>query len=560
MSSVPGASRRFVLHGVRLAMLFAILAMIRLQHTKVVSRDDANEPPLVCVTKWFARARNLRLQPDGAFRVDDAHGNRLGTVLQTSPTCDHIVGFSGPSCVLLAFASDGTLLGLDVISSDDTREHVGKVTANVEFMTALDGLQGEAIADASVDAVSGATLTSLAIIESIRYRLNGTKRVSLRFPRAVAIEDVLELFPSAGSVNPTDSAVVFQVNDTAGTGIGTIVRTAPVADNLVGYQGPTDTLLGFDSDNRLVGIRVGDSYDNEPYVGYVREDGYLESLARGKSIQELSTTDWETEGYEGVSGATMTSLAVSNAVALAANSATTPPAVTSTRETFRWTGFDLGTLLCVVVAALLGFTQLRANRSLNVVFQIALVGYLGLVAGNLVSQAQLVGWAKHGVPWRAASGLVVLTIAAFAVPVFTKRNLYCTHLCPHGALQQLVRNRFPKKRAKLPTSLKLFLGMLPGMLLLWCVFVAMTGIGFSLVDIEPFDAYLFRIAGWASVCIAVIGLIGSLFVPMAYCRFGCPTGALLKFLRFNAASNRWSLRDWVALSYLGLAAVLYLRY
>jgi polyferredoxin len=79
-----------------------------------------------------------------------------------------------------------------------------------------------------------------------------------------------------------------------------------------------------------------------------------------------------------------------------------------------------------------------------------------------------------------------------------------------------------------------------------------------LVDIEPFDAYLFPVAGWATITIALVGLAASLFVPMAYCRYGCPTGALLQFLRFNAASDRWSSRDWVAATYTGLAAVLYL--
>jgi len=44
----------------------------------------------------------------------------------------------------------------------------------------------------------------------------------------------------------------------------------------------------------------------------------------------------------------------------------------------------------------------------------------------------------------------------------------------------------------------LFLQLLhgiPGFLLIFCVIVAMGGFEFSLVDIEPFDAWLFRIAG-----------------------------------------------------------------
>ena len=84
----------------------------------------------------------------------------------------------------------------------------------------------------------------------------------------------------------------------------------------------------------------------------------------------------------------------------------------------------------------------------------------------------------------------------------------------------------------------------------------MAALPFSLVDIEPFDAWVFYVAGWATITIAVIGLVASLFVPMAYCRYGCPTGAVLGYLRFHSRSDRWTRRDWVALGLVLFAAVL----
>ena len=62
----------------------------------------------------------------------------------------------------------------------------------------------------------------------------------------------------------------------------------------------------------------------------------------------------------------------------------------------------------------------------------------------------------------------------------------------------------------------------------------------------------------ATITIAIVGLIASLLVPMAYCRYGCPTGAMLEFLRMNAKSDRWTRRDWVALGLAGLALALWL--
>jgi polyferredoxin len=66
---------------------------------------------------------------------------------------------------------------------------------------------------------------------------------------------------------------------------------------------------------------------------------------------------------------------------------------------------------------------------------------------------------------------------------------------------------------------------------------------FNLVDLEPFDAYLPAVAGVAALVWFALSLTASCFVPMAYCHYGCPTGALLDHLRFHRRSDRLSWRD-----------------
>ncbi len=146
---------------------------------------------------------------------------------------------------------------------------------------------------------------------------------------------------------------------------------------------------------------------------------------------------------------------------------------------------------------------------------------LGLVHGELLSLAMFVGWAESGLP-RQALGLIVLSVAALAVPIIAKQNLYCSHLCPHGAVQQLLPRRF-RYTGRLPKWLQRGLVAIRPLLLAWVVFVALTQAPFSLVDIEPFDAYAWRRQRGRTCAVAIVGLVASLFVPMAYCRFGCPT-------------------------------------
>ena len=542
-------------------MLFvAILGLIRFQHQRLEARRSGEPSADVSVEQLQALYPNAALlagepRADGGREVLDAEGEPLGYVLQTSPASDHIVGFSGPTNTLIAFDLDDRIIGIDILSSEDTRDHVAQVIEDETFMQSFDGLTWQgASAPPQADAVTGATLTSLAIQESIIFRLSGG-RPSLRFPDPLTTEDARALFPDATTLEQDEIySSLWHVRD-ADVEIGTILRTSPQADNILGYQGPTETRIGFDPGGRVVGISLGRTYDNEQYVTYVREDEYFLSLFNELTLDQLAELDMFEDQIEGVSGATMTSMTVAEGLIKAAEAqriaqAEPPP---TPKPAFDWKLRDLGTAGIILAGLVVAFTSLRGSTYVRIGFQLLLIGYLGLINGDMVSQAMIAGWAKSGVPWSKAGGLILLTAAAFAVPVVTRRNVYCSHLCPHGAVQQLVKNRLRWQLHLRPRVTRL-LKLLPALLLLWCVIVAMGSLAFSLVDIEPFDAWVFRVAGWATITVAIVGLIASLFVPMAYCRFGCPTGALLNFFRFNSRSDRWTTRDWFALSLVAIAA------
>ena len=221
---------------------------------------------------------------------------------------------------------------------------------------------------------------------------------------------------------------------------------------------------------------------------------------------------------------------------------------------FQFGAREIGTVSVVIVGLIMAFTKLRGVRPVRIAFQLVLVGYLGLVNGDLVSQALLVGWAEHGVAWRFAPGMLLLVAAALLVPLVAGKQVYCHQICPHGAAQQLLKNVLPKRfRFGVHGRLALVLRAIPFLLLLFVIVVGVRQLAFNLVSIEPFDAYLFRVAGWATITIAVAGLVASLFVPMAYCHYGRPTGAMLNFLWGGGRPGRFSRRDWLALVCLASA-------
>jgi NosR/NirI family nitrous oxide reductase transcriptional regulator len=557
--------RRVALHAFRVVMFVAVVLLIRLQHQRAMesatriglenlSRDD--------VAGLFPGVQTLRPSSNTAqkWSVFDARGSELGYILSTSPACDHVIGFSGPTTTLIALDLDDRISGLSILTSDDTDDHVAHVRNSQVFMTAFNGMTGAEVANIRrVDAVSGATLTSSAIATSVIHRMGGKTR-SLLFPQPITITDVQKLFPSANRIEPKESTEsVWRVysNSSAGKGpIGHVVRTTPVADKVIGYQGPTDALIGIDHQASVKGIVVLRSFDNQPYVRYTSEDTNFLNILNGRTLEQLAIASLEELEVEGVAGATMTSQAVAQGVLVTAFEIQNSKGKQhwqddSTSGLHSWRARDFGTAIVILWGLVLAFTHLRRKKSLRVIFQIGLIIYLGLINGDLISQAMLIGWAHHGVPWQRAGGLVLLTVTALLIPIFTKRNVYCTHLCPHGAIQQLAKKRLSDNYRFSPKTNRV-LRCLPYLLLFWCVLVAMLALPFSLVDIEPFDAWVWHVAGWPSIVVAIVGLLASLFEPMAYCRFGCPTGALLGYLR-NASNPGWTARDWIAVSLLAVA-------
>ena len=142
-------------------------------------------------------------------------------------------------------------------------------------------------------------------------------------------------------------------------------------------------------------------------------------------------------------------------------------------------------------------------------------------------------------------------MAAFLIPITTGRNVYCSHLCPHGAVQQLVRRRI-SWQVKLSATARRWLNRIPLLIVAWVVAIGMLHLSFSAVDIEPFDAWLWNIAGTATITIAALGLLASCFIPMAYCRFGCPTGALLTYVSHSSGKSL-NRRDLLAAMLVGVS-------
>ena len=566
-------SLRLAVHIFRVLLFVSILAMIRYAASAtpmVESQLASNSMAIDFVSSIFgddARIGDVDPRIGGSLVVDSTD-SKIGYVLQTSPKSDDVIGYSGPTNCLIALDLENKIQSTAILNSGDTFDHVELVKRDPKFLDSFNGLSFDTSEEwRGLDGVSGATLTSYAIVAAVANRMNGSAP-SLKFDSKPKLENVRELFSDVSELTESDSPMIWDAIGADQQRIGFVLTTTPAGDHLSGYQGPTATLAGFDVDGECVGLVVDQTYENEPYARYLNDEYSFLNLYKGKTLSELAAMDPKALGIEGVSGATMTSRSVADALPIAAtaviNSRSKSDQANSkvrvvTRSLISYWA-DFVTVILTLIGVTFSFTKLSRKKWFRLSFQLAVIVLLGFVNGHLLSQASIEGWAAHGVPWSVVPGLVLLSLAALLIPIVSKHQPYCQHICPFGAIQQLARAKPVRKRIKwtlkIPTRVAWWLELIPFVLLAIVILSAILRTTTNLAAIEPFDAFAFRVAGWATISIFIFGLLMSLVSPMAYCRFGCPTGAMLNFLKFRGDSHRLGIRDLAAAALCILAFTL----
>lgn len=554
---------RRIRHFCRFTSLVLIVGLIHQSHQDFLAdlKEKGQPIGLEEVRKILPQASSLQAGSDkpSELQARDSNEKSLGLVTQTSPAGDSAIGFSGSTNLLVIWDGTQKVSSVSIRSSGDTLDHVDAILEEPDFFKQFVGKTRKELSHLNnVEAVSGATLTSMAIVDAISMRFGGEKQAS-RFPNPIRIEEVADHFPSASELIPSAThPSLLDILDANGSKLGQVGRSSPHADQIIGYQGPVDSLLILETNGTLKAMAIRSSFENQPYADYPNDDAYFASLFTGRSIPKLADMNLTEEEVEGVSGATMTSMAMAKGIVKTASSLEQERlrSLEAKKPLLMWKARDYGSLSVILLAGFVAFTKRGKTKFFRISLQVLLVCYLGLVNGDILSQALFAGWAQSGVPWERAPILALLSLAALLVPMATGKAFYCHQLCPHGAAQQWMR-KLKKIPLRLPKKLDSVLQLLPAGLLALVVFLAFTGATHTVAILEPFDAYVWEVAGGITIAIALVSLIASAFVPMAYCRYGCPTGAVLKLFEFKKGGDGWNKRDYLSFTLLGLTLLLY---
>ena len=318
-----------------------------------------------------------------------------------------------------------------------------------------------------------------------------------------------------------------------------VVNTKPLAKDVQGYGGQVPLKIHI-KDGRVAAVEAEPNAESPDFFNRAKE---LLNHWQGKSVDEALA-----EEVDAVSGATFSSKAIianmQRGLAYAkqrgqwGEDGSVGAADTSASHIVGSEDGSVGALetsappIVALIVVLLGAVVplFYNNRRLHLVQLAVNVVVLGLWTGTFVSYTLFLRIFAGGVSLSAIGALaapLLMLIVALIYPLAGRSGHYCANICPFGSAQELAGKLSRRKLRITPRVLKL-LSVLRN--LLWGVLMALllTGTCTAWIDYELFTAFLYSSASVWVIVLAALFLVLSVWVPRPYCRFVCPTGALIK--------------------------------
>ena len=330
-----------------------------------------------------------------------------------------------------------------------------------------------------------------------------------------------------------------------------VVNTKPLAKDVQGYGGPVPLKIHI-KDGRVAAVEAEPNAESPDFFNRAKE---LLNHWQNKSVDEALAEEvdavsgatfssraiianmqrglayakqhgqWGEDGSVGALGTSVSPIEGGSAGALETSA---PPIVGSSVGAHGTSIPSIVALIAVLLGAVVPLFY--NNRRLHLVQLAVNVVVLGLWTGTFVSYTLFLRIFAGGVSLSTIGALaapLLMLIVALIYPLAGRSGHYCANICPFGSAQELAGKLSRRKLRITPRVLKL-LSVLRN--LLWGVLMALllTGTCTAWIDYELFTAFLYSSASvWVTV-LAALFLVLSVWVPRPYCRFVCPTGALIK--------------------------------
>ncbi len=305
-----------------------------------------------------------------------------------------------------------------------------------------------------------------------------------------------------------------------------VINSTTLAKDVKGFAGTTPVEVYIDGD-KIEKVVFLKNTETPSFQKQVDKSG-LAKKWNGMSVEEAVTAS-----FDAVSGATYTSKAIEKNVQRAAQYANNVEPESSSLLNLSWK--DIAGL-CVLLLGVFSTFSKFCNRYIVNIQMILNVAVLGFWCGSFLSLTTITAWLSNG--FNLSMSIVPIAMLAIAVlmPLFNKKGTYCSTHCPMGSAQGLM-GLIPVKNWKINPKVFKILTKVRYYLLAVLLFMMWLGVGFDLMNYEVFSAFIIKSASIVVLVMAVLFLILSVFIPRPYCKFVCPTGALITVSQLNIKNN-----------------------
>lgn len=299
-----------------------------------------------------------------------------------------------------------------------------------------------------------------------------------------------------------------------GKTVGRVVETLHASRHITGYGGPIPAALFLDEENRVTALRILDHSEDEDYLAAVEEEGVMAAW-NGLTPEQARLKKVDT-----VTGATLSSGALIQSVRLSlaeetGNAAQEEP---SSFGGIFWIALAALSLTIAAAVFVASRPQVRwAIWGMNLLVFGAL--------GSVISLSAVMNRLSQGVFIGGSAVVALLLLSAFLMPILTGKAFYCVWICPFGILQEFAGRVF-RWKIPIPRRIQKGLNLLRPALLGLLLMLWWQGIFLSAPAFEPFVIFSPAVS-WGMFCFGAGIVALGLLIRRPWCRFVCPTGALI---------------------------------
>jgi Na+-translocating ferredoxin:NAD+ oxidoreductase RnfG subunit len=332
-------------------------------------------------------------------------------------------------------------------------------------------------------------------------------------------------YKDATLVKISDDPVVFQLGEKK-DGKGNYIVIAEGQ----GYGGPLVIGVRIMDDEKVHEVVLLDNRETPAFRDKV-EDANFPAQFKKKTVTDNFIPG---DDIDIVSGATVSTMAATEAIRTAAHTAATEYFKKApTWEKEPWL-FGVSEIVIIIIFILAFFPKIYSAKPWRYVYMLATVAIIGFYLNAAISIGSLAGLGMGFIPGIKTHVIWwVLVAGTVATILITGKNVYCFRICPFYGVQYVLGKAGGgtlKPSAAILKRSKAIANFLLWLSLMTIFLSSNPGLG----SYEPF-AMMFSLNGvgvqWFLLPLA---LIGSFFMSTFWCRFFCPCGrALTTFRQFR---------------------------